>query len=168
MTNGHDFDAADERRRAALAALELETRALNAERALEHARDEIASLRTVALGPPDASWQDDRIVDLETQLEAERDRRITAERQWDEVHASLEAEMTRHVLLTALLRAKDERLAQHAGCVPLVELRELLDACERRYARGGLQATSEVLDELAHFLVERTAAAARGETGGGA
>ena len=41
MTNGHD----DELRHAQAAALEQETRALNCERALEHAQDEVATLR---------------------------------------------------------------------------------------------------------------------------
>jgi len=95
--NGHDFDA--ELRSAQAAALELETRALNAERALEQARDEIASLRAVALGPP-----------------------------------------------------------EHAGCVPLADVRQLLEQCEQRYARGGLQAGADVLDELAHFVVAQAAA----------
>jgi chromosome segregation ATPase len=79
MSIGHDFDA--ELRRAKVAALEAEVRAQNCERALEHMQDEVASLRAVALSTPDASWQDDRIVDLEQQLEAERDRRIEAERE---------------------------------------------------------------------------------------
>jgi hypothetical protein len=216
--NGHDFDAehADERRRAALAALELETRALNAERALENALDEVASLRAVALGPSDgwtraaptvdgfywfrrdgngsacvaevltvhagvarvwfagsmtsrsvaeldgssewqgplsapgesgegtpdgdtSSWQDDRIVDLEQQLEAERDWRIAAERE------------------------RDGALPQHTGCVPLADVQKLLATCEARYAEGGLQAGADVLDELAHFVVAQGAAARGGE-----
>jgi len=109
MTNGHDFDAtyADERRRAALAALELETRAQNAERALEHLRDEIASLRAVALGTP-----------------------------------------------------------EHAGCVPLADVQQLLARCEARYEEGAT--ASDVLDELSWFVIARTAAAKTegGETGG--
>lgn len=100
MTNGHDFDA--ELRDARAAVLELETRALNAERALEQARDEIASLRAIALGP-----------------------------------------------------------AEHAGCVPLADVRHLLALCET-YARHNRDATSEVLDALAFFVVERTAAEKRG------
>jgi len=107
MTNGHDFDAtyAEERRRAALAALELETRALNAERALEHARDEIASLRAVALGP-----------------------------------------------------------VEHAGCVPLADVQQLLARCEARYAEGAT--ASDVLDLLAWFVVARAAGAKGSKTGG--
>jgi len=151
MTNGHDFDAHadDELRRAQAAALEAEVRALNAERALEHLRDEIASLRAVALGTPDASWQDDCIVDLETQFEAERDRRTEAEGERDFVRAQL-----------AELRT------EHARCVPLAGVQQLLARCEARYAEGAT--ASDVLDLVAWFVVARAAAAKAegGETGG--
>jgi hypothetical protein len=108
-------DLADELRHARAAALEQETRALNAERMLEHAQDEVATLRA-------------QLAELDGDLRRTK---------LDAYHA-----------------------AQHDGCVPLVELRELLTQCEEVYAGGGAGAGSDALDVFAFFLVERSGAAA--------
>jgi hypothetical protein len=50
------------------------------------------------------------------------------------------------------------QVAQHTGCVTLVELRELLTQCEEVYAGGGAGAGSDALDVIAFFLAERSAA----------
>ena len=67
----------------------------------------------------------------------------------------------------SMREAVKERLTSHAACVPIADVRDLLEQCERIAARApaGVNVTSDVLDVLAWFVVARQAAAKGGEHG---